>query len=123
MGFRNVFRRQATEESVFQVDVTTTEDSKRDIPADGVAAENNGAVSADQPVETPEEELHRGVHDIEAMTKSWSKGALIAVFLKYASPSVIVVYSERDTQLTNFPIIVSGCCTSQMRSKARSSTA
>ncbi|GLI79151.1 hypothetical protein PoHVEF18_007479 [Penicillium ochrochloron] len=81
MGFRNVFRRQATGDSVSQVDVTTAEDSKRDIPADGVAAENNGAVSADQPVETPEEELHRGVHDIEAMTKSWSKGALIAVFL------------------------------------------
>lgn len=95
MGVRNVFRRQATEDSVSQVDVTTAENSKRDIPADGVAAENNGAVSADQPVETPEEEMHRGVHDIEAMTKSWSKGALIAVFLKYDFPCVIVIYTER----------------------------
>jgi hypothetical protein len=123
MGFRNVFRRQATGDSVSQVDVTTAEDSKRDIPADGVAAENNGVVSADQPVETPEEELHRGVHDIEAMTKSWSKGALIAVFLKYDAPSVIFIYTERDIQLTKFPIIVSGCSTSPMRSRARSSTA
>jgi hypothetical protein len=122
MGFRNVFRRQATEDSVSQVDVTTNEDRKREIPSDGVAAENNGAVSADQPVETPEEELHRGVHDIEAMTKSWSKGALIAVFLKYDS-SVIFIHTERDIQLTNFPIVVSGCSTSPMRSKARSSTA
>lgn len=92
MGFRNVFRRQATEESVSQVDVTTTEDNKQYIPTDGVAAENNGTVSADQLVETPEEELHRGVHDIEAMTKSWSKGALIAVFMKYDFPCVIPIY-------------------------------
>jgi hypothetical protein len=83
MGFGNIFRRQATEDTLTQVDVNTTEESKRDVPADGVAAENNGAVDANQPAQTPEEELHRGVLDIEAMTKTWSKGALVAVFLKY----------------------------------------
>ena len=83
MGFQTVFRRQTTENTFTQVDVTTTQESKREVPADGVAAENNGAVDADQPVQTPEEELHRGVHDMEAMTCTWSKGALIAVFLKY----------------------------------------
>lgn len=83
MGFGNIFRRRATEDSLTQVDVNTTEESKRDVPGDGVAAENNGAVDADQPAQTPEEEIHRGVHDMEAMTQTWSKGALIAVFLKY----------------------------------------
>lgn len=83
MGLGNIFRRRTTEDSLTQVDVNTAEESKRDVPVDGVAAENNGAVDADQPEQTPEEELHRGVHDIEAMTQTWSRGALIAVFLKY----------------------------------------
>lgn len=123
MGFRTVFRRQATADTVAQVDMTSTEESKRNIPVDGVSAESNGAVSQDQPFETPEEELHRGVLDIEAVTQTWSKAALIAVFVKY----VFLFFLPSSTRASSLSDeswnIVSGFSTSRMRSKARSLTA
>jgi hypothetical protein len=33
--------------------------------------------------ELPSEELQRGVKDVEAVTLSWSKKTLVAVFIKY----------------------------------------
>lgn len=86
MGFRSVFRRQNTtptptpdNDGVTQVE---EKDEKRDI--DGAAAESNGNGNGNE-METPPEELQRGVQDIEAMTQTWSKWALIAVFIKYYS--------------------------------------
>lgn len=76
MGFRNAFRRQTTDNAVTQVDMNMAEDRKGD---PGAAAENNGIGNE---METPKEDLQRGVQDIEAMTATWSKWALIAVFIK-----------------------------------------
>ncbi len=123
MGFRTLFRRQATADTVAQVDMTSTEESKHDIPADGVAAEGNGVASQDQPVGTPEEELHRGVQDIEAMTQTWSKAALIAVFVKYVFLSIFPSFTCATCLSNESWDIVSGSSTSPMRSKARSLTA
>ena len=123
MGVRTVFRRQETSDTVTQVDMTSAQESKCDIPVDGVAAESNGAVSKDQPVETPEEELHRGVQDIEAVTQTWSKAALIAVFIKYVLLSFLPISTCASFLSNESWNIVSGSSTSPMRSKARSLTA
>lgn len=45
-----------------------------------VAADDN---TIDEPEKVPAEPLQVGVQDVEAITMSWSKGTLIAVFIKY----------------------------------------
>lgn len=61
-----------------QVAMTSAEENKTDPnnvesgPASKEAAES----------QLPSENLQRGVHDVEAVTLSWSKASLIAVFIK-----------------------------------------
>ena len=66
------------------------EDAKAPSPADQPAGEKSeketavddaAAVSTDP--EHPDEDLQRGVAQVEAVTLSWSKTTLIAVFIKY----------------------------------------
>jgi hypothetical protein len=41
-------------------------------------------------LENSETELQRGVEEVEAVTKSWSKGMLVAVFIKYDLPTMFM---------------------------------
>ncbi|KZF23906.1 putative MFS siderophore iron transporter [Xylona heveae TC161] len=81
MGLRTPFHRKTTDDAVTTVDVDKNDDIKQDPATDGAAAERNGAGSEERQMEISEEELQRGVQDIEAMTQNWSKWSLLAVFL------------------------------------------
>ena len=51
--------------------------------------------------ELPSEDAQQGVHDVEAVTLSWSRGTLIAVFLKYVSSAAAPSWQRhaRDSKL------------------------
>ena len=55
------------------------DEEKKNIPVDDVAAVNGSDGSQD---ETATEDQQRGVSDVEAVTQTWSKGTLIAIFAK-----------------------------------------
>lgn len=74
--FRSAFRRSSTQDSVTQIPVTTDGDEKSKIPTDPVAVPN----SADP--EVPTQDAQQGVRDVEAVTLSWTRTMLIAVFAK-----------------------------------------
>ncbi|KAJ5963764.1 uncharacterized protein N7479_003640 [Penicillium vulpinum] len=77
MGFRSAFRRSSThEESITQVAVSTDGERKSELTTEGAAA-----VEADEKnPELPTEDAQQGVKELEAVTLSWTKGMLIAVF-------------------------------------------
>ncbi|KAJ5171415.1 uncharacterized protein N7500_004198 [Penicillium coprophilum] len=72
--FRSAFRRSSTQESVTQVAMSTDGEKKTELPTETVAVAN-----ADNP-EVPTEGTQQGVKDLEAVTLSWTKTMLIAVF-------------------------------------------
>lgn len=76
--FRSTFRRSSTRENVNPMTVNTDEESKRDLATETVVPAN----ANDQNPEAPTEDTQRGVRDVEAITLSWSKTMLIAVFVK-----------------------------------------
>lgn len=79
---RPSFRRTETEDvSTSPVAMTSVEEDKRD-PATTEAAIASSS-QAESQTELPDEDLQRGVQDVEAVTLNWSKGSLIAVFIKY----------------------------------------
>lgn len=60
--------------------MSTMEENKTGFASDSAVEKSDN----DQPQsDLPNEETQRGVQDIEAVTLSWSKASLIAVFLKY----------------------------------------
>ncbi|KAJ5930155.1 MFS siderophore iron transporter [Penicillium verhagenii] len=95
-GFRTMFSRQSAEDVVNTVNVQeskTEYDQKTTAESDNASSENavneKGAIDTENPVvpeedgtrfEAPDEHTQRGVADMEAMTQTWSKGALIMVF-------------------------------------------
>jgi hypothetical protein len=58
--------------------VNTDEETKRDLATETVVPAN----ASDENPEVPAEDTQRGVRDVEAITLSWSKTMLIAVFVK-----------------------------------------
>ncbi|KAJ5623516.1 MFS siderophore iron transporter [Penicillium lividum] len=98
-GFRTIFGRQSAEDVVTTVNVNSQEskteyDQKTTDVSDNASSEANeanekGAVDTQNPVpetegprfEAPDENTQRGVADMEAMTQTWSRRSLIAVFL------------------------------------------
>lgn len=85
-NFRNTFRRATTDDTINQVAMPPTEESKT-----GPATVESGPASkdaGDPPLELPDEDLQRGVQDVEAVTLSWSRASLIAVFAKYVTPDI-----------------------------------
>jgi hypothetical protein len=58
--------------------VNADEETKRDLATDTVVPAN----ASDENPEAPTEDTQRGVRDVEAITLSWSKTMLIAVFVK-----------------------------------------
>lgn len=76
------FRRHATEETA-PVVTNTTEDTKTgSVVADAVPGEKTSGEEEHGP-ELPSEEVQQGVKNIEATTLTWTKGTLIAVFIKF----------------------------------------
>lgn len=73
---------KATSSSV-EVGTTTVEENKQDDSGQASSPEetlpNNGA---ELPGVSPEE-LQHGVRDVEAVTQTWSRATLIAVFIKW----------------------------------------
>ncbi|KAJ6012139.1 hypothetical protein N7522_002494 [Penicillium canescens] len=75
--FRSTFRRSSTQEIVTPVTVNADEETKRDLATETVVPAN----ASDGNPEAPTEDTQRGVRDVEAITLSWSKTMLIAVFV------------------------------------------
>lgn len=73
------------------VDVTAIEENKHNPATDGDTATNGN----DAHSQCPDDDLQHGVHDAEAVTLTWSKRSLIAVFCKYA-----IVCDWEDPYLT-----------------------
>ncbi|KAL4875691.1 major facilitator superfamily domain-containing protein [Aspergillus karnatakaensis] len=74
---RTAFRRRATDETDAPVAVTTAHENKAD-PSPEAGQVPEGAKPQDA-VPTPD--TQRGVQDVEAVTLTWSKNTLIAVFI------------------------------------------
>ncbi|KAJ5194132.1 Major facilitator superfamily domain general substrate transporter [Penicillium cf. griseofulvum] len=74
-NFRSAFRRSSTQGSVTQVAVGTNSEKKSELPTEIVAIPNENNP------EVPTENAQQGVKDLEAVTLSWTKGMLIAVFI------------------------------------------
>lgn len=90
-SFRNTFRRTTTDDTINQVATAPAEENKTD-PAtveSGPASKEAG----DLQEELPGEDLQRGVQDVEAVTLSWSKASLIAVFAKYVLSHLVCFVS------------------------------
>jgi hypothetical protein len=78
--FRSAFRRSVTtEEAASPVAVSSDNDFKGEFK--GEPTETIATANEDNP-EVPTEDTQRGVRDVEAVTLSWTKGMLIAVFVK-----------------------------------------
>ena len=78
-NFRNTIRRTTTDDTINQASTATAEERKTD-PSN---VESGPMSKETRESELPGEDLQRGVQDVEAVTLSWSKASLIAVFLKY----------------------------------------
>jgi hypothetical protein len=65
----------------------------------------------------PDEHAQRGVQDVEAVALTWSKGYLIAVFVKYVSITWRNSVMNFRTGPDNTNLIVFGAYTSSMHSK------
>lgn len=74
--FRSAFRRSSTAESITPVEVAADAERKSELPTQTVtpADEENPDV--------PTENTQQGVKAVEAVTLSWTKTMLIAVFAK-----------------------------------------
>lgn len=75
---RTAFRRSSTQESVTPVAVTAVGEKNHEIPHD---AESAMPATPENP-ELPTEDTQQGVKELEAVTLSWTKTTLIAVFVK-----------------------------------------
>jgi hypothetical protein len=80
--FRAAVRRASTED----VDVNVSASEKKEIELDALDAESitptKGKEETPQ-LERPSEDVQRGVQEVEAVTLTWSRATLIAVFIKY----------------------------------------
>jgi hypothetical protein len=57
-----------------------------DVEGEKSAPVGDGGVAVNGQAVTPEEELQRGVQEVEAVTMTWSKTTLVAVFFKCVLP-------------------------------------
>lgn len=73
---RNSSRRSLTHETITEVDVPTDGEKKSEIPTEA------GVLPNKEDLEVPTEDLQQGVKNVEAVTLSWTKTMLIAVFVK-----------------------------------------
>lgn len=74
--FRSASRRSSTQETITQVDVPTDGEKKSEMPTEA------GVLPNKEDLEVPTEDLQQGVKNVEAVTLSWTRTMLIAVFVK-----------------------------------------
>ena len=87
---RSALWRRATDESITPVAVAETQQSKTDAsPESGVQPQATDVKPED---ERPTENTQHGVQGVEAVTLSWSKRTLIAVFIKCVSCFAAVLF-------------------------------
>lgn len=82
----SAFRRQSTDDVATTVNVNAPAEAKSDPPLDTVAPEKLDAdgqhdIPQDER-DDPQGELQHGVSDMKAVTATWSKWSLIALFIK-----------------------------------------
>lgn len=95
---RSVFGRRASDDGVDSVAVSTVVDEKNEANRQDPIVEGNEKNSQDPAIgttgtdsndelqgELPTQDAQRGVHDVEAVTLTWTKTTLVAVFLKYVA--------------------------------------
>lgn len=119
--FSSVFRRQNTEDTTPSVDMATTEEPKMETSVDGATAEKNQ--SADEQgsgIPPISEDLQQGVRDVAAITRTWSRWTLAAVFMKYVQ--IISLIGFEGMRLTSCAQTAFGSCTLSTRFKAMLST-
>ena len=80
--FRALLKARTTEDDTVPVARMTVVDNKHEDAAGDVPQSQDEA----QP-EVPSEDTQRGVQNVEALTLTWSRRSLIAVFIKYGSDS------------------------------------
>lgn len=73
---RNSSRRSLPQDAITEVDVPTDGEKKNEIPTGA------GVLPNKEDVEVPTEDLQQGVKNVEAVTLSWTRTMLIAVFVK-----------------------------------------
>lgn len=85
--FHPAFLRRKTDGSTTPVEAAPVGETKQESTEKVTpAVDVEGDVEARS--ETSSEDLQRGVQDVEAMTKSWSKKALALVFIKYVQDTL-----------------------------------
>jgi hypothetical protein len=91
-GVKAAFRRGAAEDerSPPAVAEVGSEKNEKDAATDDAAAVHDGGESP------PAEDLQRGVQEVEAVTMSWTKTTLIAVFFKYDLASIAPLASRAN---------------------------
>lgn len=81
LKLRAALRPTPADNTVTSFAVNTVDVNEKNPATNDTTARN----SNDEPQpELPSEELQRGVQNVEAVTLTWSKTTLVAVFLKYA---------------------------------------
>ena len=87
--FRPGFGRTTTDDAIKLAQANTREQGDQEAFDSRIAS--NNAVNTNDDLSKPDiptEGLQQGVQDVESVTRTWSKKALIAVFLKYVVPLV-----------------------------------
>lgn len=74
-GFRSAIKRS----SIDKQDASMAKESRKEVDTESVVPSVNDQSQPDQ----PSADAQRGVQDVEAVTLTWSKPTLIAVFIKY----------------------------------------
>lgn len=75
--------RTTTHDAVDMVAVNTKEQSDREVVDDNIVSSNANDDEDDiSKPDSPIGGIQRGVQDVENITQSWSKSALVAVFIK-----------------------------------------
>lgn len=93
---QSVFGRRATDDGVDSVPVELVDEKKDAVRQDPISEGNEknredpaigttGTDSNDEQDQLPTQDAQRGVHDVEAVTLTWTKTTLVAVFLKYVA--------------------------------------
>lgn len=80
LKLRDALRRTPTNNTVTSVAVNPVEVNEKNPATDDTTADNS---NGEKQSELPSEDLQRGVRNVEAVTLTWSKTTLVAVFLKY----------------------------------------
>lgn len=82
---KTAFRRPAADDTSESPVDTPGEKTEKYPATDDAAAVTDG----DSPVEHPDQAMQRGVQEVEAVTLTWTRWTLVAVFFKYASSLIL----------------------------------